>query len=271
MTTTDNQPRQPEEFLKSNPERLFRVNDVIQHGTLISSSAPTGPWLERADGLVTGGALGVLVDDVLGYAVMVARPRGNWSVSSEISIDLCHPIRVGSTLSARAHSVHADERGGLASGEVVDDQGRLIAVARQHGRFIDMMPGEVSIPEIDVNQHGEANIFSLLDIETRVTGAAARLEIVAAPALLNPLGNLHGGITLCLADLVACTAFEAGTGAFQTSSIHVSYLRPIPLGTAMTFTATVSHAGRSFALATVDATNSAGKLCATATVTAGSR
>jgi hypothetical protein len=49
------------------------------------AARPAGPWLNAPAGGPPGGVLGVLVDDVLGCALLLGRPPGLWSVSAEIS------------------------------------------------------------------------------------------------------------------------------------------------------------------------------------------
>lgn len=278
MTTTNPSTRQPLSIVESEPERLFRVERVTEQGTVVRTSMATGTWLQRDGAQISGGVLGVLLDNVLGYGVMVERPLDNWSVSSEISIDMCRRIESGTRLSGQARPVFADSRGAVTSGEVFDDQGRLVALGRQHGRFVDHLPdvltnagpAEPMAPAAD--RGGDpGTIFDLLDLRPRLTDGGAVLELLTTSAVRNPLNNMHGGVTLCLADLTAITALEASGQPFETASIHVAYVRPIPVGTSVTFTATVTHAGRSFAVARVDARNGAGKVCASATVTAAAR
>jgi uncharacterized protein (TIGR00369 family) len=273
--TTDVGSRQPLLIVETVPERLFRVARVSQADQVVSNSMPTGAWVERGDGLVPAGSLGVLVDNVLGYAVLLERPLDHWSVSSEISIDLCAPIESGSTLFGRARPVHSDARGAVTSGEVVDDRGRLVAVCRQHGRYASHLPalddvhGETPIPLVD--RAAPNSVYDLLGAKPVPTDASAVLDLTATPFLVNPLGNVHGGITLCAADLTAVAAVEAHGREMSTASIHVSYVRPMPLGSVVTFHAKVLHSGRTFAVALVDARTADGKLCATATVTATAR
>ncbi|EWT07828.1 hypothetical protein N864_22220 [Intrasporangium chromatireducens Q5-1] len=268
--------RQPLPVVVSEPERLFRVEPVCERDTIVSTTMPTGAWLERAAGRISLGALGVLADDVLGYAVLTERPADHWSVSSEISLDLCHPIETGPRLSGRARPVFADQRAAVTSGEIVDNQGRLVAVGRQQGRFVATMPGAPDEGPPGASTHGPpdpgdvGSVFDLLDVEAKPTSEGALLDVAATPALVNPLSNLHGGITLCLADLVAITAMEAEARALETTSIHVAYLRPVPLGTTVSFVAHVIHSGRTFAVARVEARTAEGKRCISGTVTASS-
>lgn len=104
-----------------------------------------------------------------------------------------------------------------------------------------------------------------------MTKQGAVLDVVAAARHSNPLTNMHGGVTLCLADLTAVAALEEHVGPMARASIHVVYVRPIPMGTAMRFTATVEHAGRTFAVARVEARSADDRLCAAATITAAPR
>jgi uncharacterized protein (TIGR00369 family) len=248
---------------------------VSQADQVVSSSMPTGAWVERGDGLVPAGSLGVLVDNVLGYAVLLERPLDHWSVSSEISIDLCAPIESGSTLFARARPVHSDARGAVTSGEVVDDGGRLVAVCRQHGRYVSHLPtldeaeGRATRPSVDPAP--ASSVYELLGGKPVPGDGSAVFDLMATPSLVNPLGNVHGGITLCAADVTAIAALETPGSHWSTASIRVSYVRPIPLGSTVTFEARVAHSGQTFAAALVDARNAEGKLCATATVTATAR
>lgn len=260
--------------VESEPERLFRVAQVTQEDTTIRSSMPTGAWLEREGGLVPGGVLGVLMDNVLGYGVMVEGPAGQWSVTSEMSIDLCHPIQSGTRLDAHARPVHTDARGAITSGEVTDARGRLIAVGRQHGRFVADVPEALThgtpAPQ-QVRASFAGPVLDALGAAPRATEGGAVLDLVTFGRHANPLGNMHGGITVCLVEMTALSALEATGQRFAAASIHVCYLRPIPVGTPVTFAATVSHLGRSFAVTTVEARTAEGKTCVTATVTAGSR
>ncbi len=90
------------------------------------------------------------------------------------------------------------------------------------------------------------------------------------PELTNPLGNLHGGITLCACDLVAQAAVGAAGGPPRTASIHVAYPRPAPVGARVRFAAQVVHLGRAFGVVRVTANHDdSGKPFAIATVTLG--
>jgi hypothetical protein len=93
--------------------------------------------LGKSDGDVSLGRLGVLVDDVTRYALHASRPSGLWPVSSEIHLSAAAPIARGTTrLEAEGIVVHASDMEGLATGQVHDEAGALVAVCNQRGRFV---------------------------------------------------------------------------------------------------------------------------------------
>jgi uncharacterized protein (TIGR00369 family) len=271
VTTTENRwPRQPLPTVDSAPERLFQVAaPIASDDGAVTTRMPTGAWLNGPTGRPLGGALGVLADNALGFALLLDRPADRWSVSSEISIDLCGMLPGdGSLLSATARTIHRDTAGGVSSGTVLDEQGRVVAVCRQHGRWVPhaLLPVGGGLPNARTS-----DLMSLLGVRVKTTDDGAELECVATIDLVNPLGNLHGGIALCASDIAANAALIATGLTCDTASIHIAYVRPVPLGTVLTFEAAVVHAGRTFAVVSVAGKNESGKACTIATVTAAVR
>lgn len=267
-------PQQPLHIVESRPDALFQVDRVAVNEDVLSSSMPAGRWLDNTSGQPTAGVLGVLVDNVLGYAIMLGRPMNHWSVSSEISIDLCHRIAPDTTrLFGEARLEHSDTGGGVSSGQIVDDRGRLVALCRQHGRFVPTVPPKTP-PRAEggaVPSREPLDVLDLLNSKATATAGGAEMELATTPELVNPLGNLHGGITLCASDVAGTAAASASGRLLTTTSIHIAYLRPAPAGTRVRFEASVVYAGRTFAVIHVSATNEEGKVCTMATVTAGPR
>lgn len=264
--------------VSGGPESLFRVAGPSEDGDAVRSSMPQGPWLNGPDGRPPAGVLGVLIDNVLGYAIMLRRPTGRWSVSAEISLDLFGTDLWGQSLdglrllSAEARNEHSDESGGIAAGSVTDDSGRLLARCRQRGRWVPTAPSppptatQATMPSWAPPE--SPGLAEVLGIPAAV-GSGAYLEVSVTGNLVNPLGNLHGGVALYVCDLVAQVAVGVEGGPWRTASIHVAYPRPLPAGTVARFEGRVMHRGRSFAVIQVTAWNGSGKPCVIATVTAG--
>jgi uncharacterized protein (TIGR00369 family) len=257
------------------PERAFGIGALAAADGTVSSSMPTGSWLNAPAGSPPGGTLGVLIDVVLGSALMLDRPPGRWSVSAEISVDLCRPVPAdGSVLSAEGRLMYSDSSGGLASGSVADDAGRLIALCRQHGRWVSTLPDTPAAersrtePPAPPGPSGLAGLSGLLGAPPRAADGGASLDVAVTAELVNPMGNLHGGVTMWISDLVAQAALAAAGGPTRTMSVHVAYPRPMPFGTTVRFEGRAVHSGRTFGVARVTAVNESGKPCAIATVTA---
>lgn len=229
----------PLPIVDAGPESLLGVGRVHADGEVVRGSMPSGAWLRGPDGSVTLGSLGVLVDNVLGYAIIAHRPPGHWSVSTEISLDLLAPLPSdGSRLHAEARTVQADATGGFAVGEVRDEDGRLVAACHQRGRYVASGPDPSAItfdlPE-DVS-----DLATLVGF--RWAEAGSRLEV--APVVENPMRNLHGGITLAATDLAAAYALADGGPPLVIASLHVVYARPVPAGSILELSTTVQHRGR---------------------------
>src|ERR1700688_1931344 len=110
--------REPPTVPRGRPENLFGVGPVLAESARARASMPTGPWLRGRDGRLSPAGLGVLLDDVLGQAVLTSRPTGLWSVTTELNIDAAAPLPAdGQQLSASASPVLLDDAGGLARGE----------------------------------------------------------------------------------------------------------------------------------------------------------
>jgi uncharacterized protein (TIGR00369 family) len=258
----------PRAIAVSGPEHLFRYTPVRADGTQVVGSMTTGPWLARPGHEPGAGALAVLVDNVLGHAIIGDSPDGQLSVSTEIGIDLIGKIPVdGSTVHARASSVDTDAIGGLATGEVVDAAGNIIARCRQRGRFLEQRPvaGPNGRPLHKATAQAQASdLVTLIGSVTPLTEDDGALELTVSPTLANPLGILHGGISFCVSDWLGAEALRP----LRSASVNVAYLRPVPADGRVRFTAEVVHAGRGLGVARVMGRNQAGKLCTVATVIA---
>jgi uncharacterized protein (TIGR00369 family) len=259
----------PQPTAEGGPERLFRLRRIRAEDSRILGSMTTGPWLTGTDAVPRAGALGVLVDNVLGNAIIANHRDGRWSVSTEIGIDVVGAIPVdGTTLHARARSVEVDATGGLALGEVVDASGKVIAHCRQRGRFVDprprASPNGGGRPTAEIAH--ASDLMSLIGTVALMTEDDDSLELMSAPSLANPLGNLHGGISLCVSEWLGARALGRFPRPRATASVHVAYVRPIPVGHQVRYTTDVVHAGRTFGVAHVAGRNEAGKVCTVATV-----
>ena len=286
MSTDSAERQQPLLVLDSGPERTFRVGrpGSGEDPAEVAATMVTGPWLAGPAGAVPGGTLGVMVDNALAHVLLRSRRINGWSVSAEISVDLCAPVPAdGTPLTVRTRQTSFGEKGGLSSGTVTGPDGTVIATCAQHTRWIPspfkpedieaffatrmaeategMTAGEIYAAG------GPAGLADLLDARVHAADGCAVAEVPAARELCNPLGNMHGGVTFAAVDLAAQAALQSVGAPVHTASVRVAYPRPLPKGTTARFEAQVMHSGRSLGLVRVTAVNESGKPCVVASVT----
>lgn len=252
------------------PEEAFRLSDLRTDLEHVSAGMPTGTWLADRRGTPLAGALGVLVDNVLGYSLNRDRPHGTWSVSGEISLEVVRPL----DLAGEAGPLHAttvgasyyDDLGGVVAGTVTDARGDVVLTCSQRGRWIPMAGGFGGQPVPPFDLPDATCVEDLLGATPVTVDGGATLDLLAGPALTNPLGNLHGGISLCASDLAASAAVGGWATPWLTESLRIQFLRPVPAGSTVEYAAVVRHAGRTRAVVDVAGTV-AGRLCTLAHVT----
>lgn len=215
------------------------MGEVSVQGEVFRGSMPVGPWL-AVDRRTPLGAVAVLVDDLLGYAIIADLPHGRWSVSTEIAIDLVRPLPTTGHVLADARLVHSDRDGGFATGTVRTADGSRLALCSQRGRFLDA-------PDGLVEEGAWGGPPRPGDLE-RLLGVRDGDVLATTDVHANEAGSLHGGVSLFVSDLVA----GALVPDLVTASLHITYTRGIPIGSAVTWRAAVRHRGRSLAVVDVD-------------------
>jgi YD repeat-containing protein len=244
------------------PEALFRLGRIaVDDSGVTTLSMEAGPWLV-VDGRPAAGSLGVLMDDVLGQAVIVGRPEGHWAVTTELTIDVCAPLPCTGFLHATGELVSVDTAGGIARGVVRDDAGHLVAVGTTWSRFVPGLPAGVSSgARAARHADGDPAPHELLDDAD--DGADDRVVIGARSEFGNPAGVVHGGVLTWTAELTARRL--VGPTSLHTASIRTAYVRPALAP--VTVAARVAHGGRAFSVVEVVARARDGRPCTLATVT----
>jgi uncharacterized protein (TIGR00369 family) len=257
------------------PEALLRVGAAERDGPGVRAQMRTGPWMRGPDAGACAGSLGVFVDDLLGNALLAGRPEDYWPVSTELSIDLAGPLPAdGSVLTGRGWPVSLEPGGGLSQGTVTDSSGALVATATTRERFLPAPralltgSGPDGTPPVPEDTVGPESAMALLGAVARREDGAVILTVPGSDDFANPMGNTHGGILLCAAEIAGWLALHAAAGPLQTSSIRVVYARSVPVTDTITYTAQVLHRGRTLGAAQVTTRGASGKTCALAMITA---
>jgi len=251
------------------PEQLFDITDIRVEGVSSTGSMPVGRRLTGGDGRLAMGALGVFIDDLLGFAIVTTRPEGHSAVSTEISLEVLPSLQAPTErLRVEASNVHVDGMSAFATARVVNDEGDLVAVCSQRGRYVPSRTATSTELQVTAPVQDAQGFAELIGARTRREADGAHVELTAESHLLNRLGIMHGGFAIGASDLAAAAALEiAEKPALSTAAVHIAYLRPIASGSRVDFHATVRHRGRSFGMVDVVGTVD-GRPCTIAQITA---
>jgi uncharacterized protein (TIGR00369 family) len=246
------------------PALLFGTEELIGtagdalRGRMTVDARHAGP-----DGRTAVGALGVLVDEVLGFSVIAGLPARSWTVSTELWIDVLAPVPTAGTLVCEGRTV---EPGAFAIGEIRDADGAVVAQGRQRGRRFDVVPDFDAFPEPAID-HVRASASAGLDALLGLHPDADVVRLPVTPDLVNPIGRLHGGVSLAAAEIVATDHRVRDGCRLPTSSLHVVHTRGAPAGAELELRARTVHGGRSLRVTEVIGTVG-GEVCVAAWVSA---
>lgn len=250
--------------LHPTPQDLFGVSRPVRDGHVNRSSMTLGVGLPDSTA-----ALGVLLDDILGFSLYHRRGDRGGLVSAALSVDFAPTAGWrGPHLASEARVEALDADGGLSSTRIVDSTGALVATGTLWGSFVDGVsenrPVLTATAPQPVADGPSAPPLELLAGRIEETGSGARLSVPGNPALANVLGMMHGGIQTSAHDLAGTAA--AGSG-MRAASLRVNFFRPVPLDGPTVFDAEVMRAGRLVSVIRVTARDDAGRECSAATVT----
>jgi uncharacterized protein (TIGR00369 family) len=255
MTTSTNS------LVLAGAEMLVRVRPGASTAERAGLTVGAGPWLRDPVARYVRGALAVPLDDVTGHLVASRAPTGRWPVSLGIRIDfLADPPVSGPPMEVTGELIAQDEFGGTTRGTVTDSDGRILALVVQRSHLVPIAepPAAQQFPA----PPDDMCVRDALGIREQEPGTLVMPPTVFAA---NGMGNVHGGVLICGAELAAMSATGAA-GETRTTSIDIAYIRPGDAAGTTTFRARVVHRGRSLAVVRVTAVNASNKPCAVATV-----
>jgi uncharacterized protein (TIGR00369 family) len=124
-------------LVRSQPPmgRLTGVTfDGADEGTA-AFSLPVSAWFEWSHGAVPGGVLALAADAALGCALQSLQPPHTQYTTAEMSMTYLRPVRIGSVITTKGRAIHTGRTMGLSAGEVIDDEGRLVAYTTSRMRI----------------------------------------------------------------------------------------------------------------------------------------
>lgn len=232
-------------------------------------------------GLPTVAGLAVLVDDVAGRVNYDRCGHGQWTVSSELGVDML-PGAVEGISDAPDEPVIASARPLGPTRKSPRGGATLLAVCTLTHRGTVIGGGTVrTVPLADGPdepiRRGDDPLLRAPDTPLAVLMATEPLAVADGtyrlrqqpdPMINNLIGIVHGGVSSAGLELVAAAAFNHEQDKpFRTASIRVNFLRPFVAGAQSFYEASALRVGRTSAIADASAIGADGKAVVIARVT----
>jgi uncharacterized protein (TIGR00369 family) len=240
------------------------------------AAIPAGGLTNPLTGTPTVATLAMLVDHIGGLVNHHRRGTGEWTVSSELSLELA-PDALTRVESAPDVPV-------FAAGQPCGPKGRtalslcelthrdsVIGVATVRSFYIAAPGHLVEWPDGPTGPLPAGSLADRMAIRVAESGGAAKVLMQGQdPVLNNSLGIVHGGVSAMALELVGSAAVNDGRRdqLLQTTSLQVNFLRQFASGPESRYEGTVLRVGRSTGVAEARAVDDTGKAAIIARVTA---
>lgn len=253
----------------NTPIGRFGIETLEGTGDHSIATLPTRGLVNPLTGLPTAAALAMLLDHVGGLANHLRRGEDEWTVSTELSIEL---------LPEAADLITADDAGVVGRAWSVGAK-NATALALCEFTHRGIVIGTGSVRSFYITGAQFTDFPSETEHHTRKVGLAAIMAVEpdgpatlaqrADPVVNNMLGVVHGGVAATGLELVASAAVNAGRAdaPLRTGSLRVNFLRRLTAGGECRYSATPVRVGRSTGVADAQAVGADGQLALTARFT----
>jgi uncharacterized protein (TIGR00369 family) len=234
-------------------------------------SMPMHRFRNPVNGAPTVGALAILVDAAAGIVNHYRRRSGQWTVSSELSMELGPDMGdLDGPVLATAHTL--GPLGATSLGIcTLTHRGSVIGGGTVRSFFIeadDVVPQQR--PET-LHRSAETTLSDLMAVTVR-PGIADDVVLAQRvdPNLNNDIDIVHGGVAAAGLELAASAAINQDRSGdlLQTASLRVNFLRPFFAGDESRYEGTRLRVGRTTAVGDAQAIGDDGTVAITARVTA---
>jgi uncharacterized protein (TIGR00369 family) len=240
------------------------------------ASIPVRGLVNPLTGLPTVAPLAMLVDHAGGLINHARRAPQEWTVSSELSLEVAPEaadiIAASPERDVTAISRPLGRKNIAALGQCELSVGdELIATATVRSFYITVPADLAAWPEEPAGSLPGQGLAELMAVEIGETGGAAAVLVQRDdPVLNNSVGAVHGGVSSMGLELVGSAAVNSDMAVrpYGTASLRVNFLRPFHGGGEAHYRAKTAHVGRSSGVAEVQAVGSDGRVALLARLTA---
>jgi uncharacterized protein (TIGR00369 family) len=261
------------------PDRLMRrfgveVLDVNPSASTAVMSMPMAGMQNPFTGHGTVAALAILIDMVGGLVNHVRRGHGEWTVSSELSLDLspegslCVLNNPDSPVIAEARPLGSSDSSALsvstfAYGGTVIGGGTVRSYFISGDRIVPADPPET------LARTPNTPLADLMAVRPAAADEGMRvLRQVDDPILRNGIGVIHGGVATAALEMAASAVMNIDGSPFRTASVRVNFLRPFYASAQSRYVATPLRLGRGAAVSDAQAIGADGRVALAARVSA---
>jgi uncharacterized protein (TIGR00369 family) len=240
------------------------------------ASIPAGAMVNPLTGIPTVAALAMLSDHVGGLINHHRRGPGEWTVSSELSLELS-PNALAQIAAAPDVPVSATSRpfgrkgaNALSLCEFTH-RDSVVATATVRSFYIQAPEHLAKFPDGPTGPLPPGSLADRMAVRVAESGGAAKVLVQDSdPVLNNSLGIVHGGVSAMALELVGSAAVNDGRDddPLQTSSLRVNFLRQFHSGPESRYEGTPLRVGRSSGVAEARAVDATGEPAIIARVTA---
>jgi uncharacterized protein (TIGR00369 family) len=253
----------------------FGIANLVDSPDPFVSSMPAAGLLNPVTGTPTAGPLAVLVDHVAGLVNHYRRADDEWTVSSELSLELIPTAlaviaaKPDVDVVATGHPVGV--RGSSAFGMcelTIDDDvigiGTVRSVYVTHpGEFPQEWPEPIHGPR-------PTDLAEIMALRLGDESGSPVIHQQPNPILNNSLAIMHGGVAAAGLELAACAALNVDRPEqpLNTASLRVNFLRQFSAGDESRYTGTALRVGRRSGVAEAQAIGADGQVALVGRVTA---
>ncbi|MDT5390767.1 MAG: hypothetical protein QOE04_4408 [Mycobacterium sp.] len=234
-------------------------------------SMPMECFRNPITGAPTLGPLAILVDAAAGIVNHYRRRPGQWTVSSELSMDLSlgDVGELDGPVLATAHAFGPLGATSLGICTLTYD-GTVIGGGTVRSFFIDAGDVDPQYRPETLQRSAGTTFADLIAVHVRAGQSGAVLSQRVDHNLNNDIDIVHGGVAAAGLELAASAAInqERPEASLQTASLRVNFLRPFFAGTESRYVGTPLRVGRGSAVGDAQAIGDDGKIALTARVTA---
>lgn len=256
----------------NTPLGRFGMSTLVDSPDPFVGAMPLAGLVNPLTGTPTLGPLAVLVDFVAGLVNHYRRAPDEWTVSSELSVELTPDamsvVQREPDVEVVGHARPFGIRGATSLG-VCDLRHGDTTIGTGTVRSVHIrLPGEFS--ENYDRPAADARPTDLAEMMALRGGEGNTLFQSSNPVLNNSMGIVHGGIAAAGLELVASAALNKGRSdePLNTASLRVNYLRRFLSGGESRYSAEVLHAGGRSGVAEARAVGADSQVALTARVTA---